>query len=95
MTLDEFKARLTAEHAGQFNLSQGGYIRHKTIKIKWAGPEISACPLAAMFGQNYFSKADDAGMSYSDQSIIVMSADVRFSSTLRSWMLATLCGETT
>ena len=95
MTLSEFKDRLVAEHAGQFNLSQGGYIRHKTIKIKWACPEISACPLATMFGNDYLSAADKAGMSRRNRDDIIDAADGYSASALRSWMVATLCGETT
>ena len=97
MTLSEFKARLTAEHAGQFSISQDGYIRHKTIRLESeAGDgDYPACPLAAIFGASYFDWSAKSGMSVRDQDAIMHAADGRYDSELRGWMLETLCGETT
>ena len=90
MTLDEFKAKLAEQHAGQFNLRYG-CIRHKTLTNTVNRP---ACPLAAMFGDDYVHVADDAGMSDRDQRTIMAAAD-GYDNEIRGWMLETLCGETT
>ena len=90
MTLNEFKTRLTEEHAGQFNLSRDGYIRHKTIRIT----SEPACPLAVIFGESYFDWSAKSGMSWDDATKIVNTADRRshrYNNALRRWMLETLC----
>ena len=86
MTLDEFKKQLATKHAGQFNLEEDGYIRHKFV-----GPEmLSRCPLAAIFGRDYIWEASRAGMQALDLDAIVDAADGK-GSELRRWMLETLC----
>ena len=90
MTLDEFKKQVTKEHAGQFRIENGGFIRHKTLKYGSHDLEISACPLAAIFGDDYLPAAKEAEMLSRDRDAIMDAAD-GYTGKLRTWMLETLC----
>ena len=61
MTLNEFKEKLAEKHAGQFYLQDDRFIRHKTLEIGSYGIEISACPLAAIFGDAYLLGSRERG----------------------------------
>ena len=86
MTLDEFKKQVTKEHAGQFRIENGVLIRHKTLKIGSHDLEISACPLAAIFGDEYLPAAKEAEMPSRDRDAIMDAAD-GYTGKLRTWML--------
>ena len=88
MTIDEFKKKMVKEHAGQFYRQDDMFIRHKTLKL--GSLEISACPLAAVFGESYSTSACGSGMSIWDRDAIMDAAD-GYVGELRSWMLETLC----
>ena len=97
MTIKEFKRKLAEKHTGQFYRQAhgfyGGCIRHKTLKFGSPGFEISACPLAVIFGDDYLPSAKRAGMSVRNRDAIMDAADHtdNHDSELRDWMLETLC----
>ena len=88
MTLDDFKGQLAEKHTGQFYLQDDRFIRHKTLEIR--SFKVSACPLAAIFGDAYLLGSREAGMSVQDKDAIMDAAD-GYVGELRSWMLETLC----
>ena len=54
MTIEEFKAALIGEYAGEFEVRPSGHVRLRAFP--------GACPLSVMFGVNYIEKAERAGL---------------------------------